>query len=439
MKILFVFFVFTAINLFAQTASDYFPSTPGYKWYFKNIPLDSLNNPIDSLAIYQIDSLAGTMDYNGRTASVVLSKFGTKENIIETPYLDSAFVHTENSNIWNYINGLDAGIISFDFEGWYSLYRLASSTSSTYNIFTKDSLITIDSINYTLRIEVTGRRLTDQVISTPFGSISCKKFLLKPAVKLIPQIFPIPITIVTINDTTWIAPQHYVVKTHRPTANINLTLLGLPSFSIPGGIVEAISPPPVMALDSLLYNISAKGDTNFIVIRNEGAGLLTWNAEINSGNEWISFYSDSAGTENDTLFLAFAKNDTTLKRYGLLTIYSDEAFSAPKYISFVQEEGETLVSYNDESNTPEEYYLGQNYPNPFNPSTTIDFTVKSTGFVSLELFDILGNSVSVITEGVYSPGKYSVKFNSEGLSSGIYIYKLKVNGYSSSRKMILIK
>lgn len=94
-----------------------------------------------------------------------------------------------------------------------------------------------------------------------------------------------------------------------------------------------------------------------------------------------------------------------------------------------------------------EFNLYQNYPNPFNASTKISFEVSGKGKIydcELKVFDILGREVSIIYDGKVVPGRYSVYFNAEGLSSGVYFYELRVfeNGkllYRGSRKMILTK
>jgi hypothetical protein len=89
---------------------------------------------------------------------------------------------------------------------------------------------------------------------------------------------------------------------------------------------------------------------------------------------------------------------------------------------------------------PKKYELFQNYPNPFNPSTKIRYTIpKTAGLVSLKIYGILGNEVSVLVNQVQSPGSYEVTFAASELPSGIYFYKLTTSGFSQVRKMILLK
>jgi hypothetical protein len=88
---------------------------------------------------------------------------------------------------------------------------------------------------------------------------------------------------------------------------------------------------------------------------------------------------------------------------------------------------------------PTEYALNQNFPNPFNPSTVIEYQLPKDGYVTLKVYDILGREVRTLVDGYKTVGKYSVSFDASKLASGVYIYQLKSNNYSSIKKMILTK
>jgi hypothetical protein len=88
---------------------------------------------------------------------------------------------------------------------------------------------------------------------------------------------------------------------------------------------------------------------------------------------------------------------------------------------------------------PSEYRLSQNYPNPFNPETRIEFTIPEKQLVSVKVYNLLGEYVAEIVNKVKEAGRYSVVFNATGLPSGIYIYRLETSGYTSNRKMTLLK
>jgi hypothetical protein len=99
----------------------------------------------------------------------------------------------------------------------------------------------------------------------------------------------------------------------------------------------------------------------------------------------------------------------------------------------------------DNSNTPKAFNLSQNYPNPFNPSTSISYQLPSDAYVTLKIFNVLGNEVKTLTNGFTQAGSHQVQFNANELSSGVYFYTIKassLNGkqsFQSTKKMILMK
>ena len=85
------------------------------------------------------------------------------------------------------------------------------------------------------------------------------------------------------------------------------------------------------------------------------------------------------------------------------------------------------------------YELGQNYPNPFNPSTIIRFDIALRSDVVLKVYDMLGREIETLVNEKLSAGSYEKEFNSAGRSSGIYIYRLTAENFTSTKKMLLIK
>lgn len=89
--------------------------------------------------------------------------------------------------------------------------------------------------------------------------------------------------------------------------------------------------------------------------------------------------------------------------------------------------------------SPDKFELSQNYPNPFNPSTTIKYSVPVSEFVTLKVYDVLGNQVAALVNEQNAAGSYEVEFNAAELSSGTYFYKLQAGNKVETRKMMLLK
>jgi len=93
--------------------------------------------------------------------------------------------------------------------------------------------------------------------------------------------------------------------------------------------------------------------------------------------------------------------------------------------------------------TPKAYGLEQNYPNPFNPNTTIWYSIQNSRFVSLKVYDLLGNEVTTLVNEEKTPGSYHVEFQAKlgnrQLASGVYFYVLKVGEKIEAKKMMLLK
>jgi hypothetical protein len=95
---------------------------------------------------------------------------------------------------------------------------------------------------------------------------------------------------------------------------------------------------------------------------------------------------------------------------------------------------------------PESFKLKQNFPNPFNPITKIKFIIPSITpsgveetFVTLKVYDVLGNQIATLISEEKPAGEYEIEFNGNGMSSGIYFYQLKSGSFIQTNKMILIK
>jgi len=370
-----ILLLFICQSILAQTASTYFPSQTGYKWNYESVPLDSLNNPVNAQKFFSVDSFAIVAPFNGKNANLVMSKTGAQSTINFQPYLDTLYYNFESSNGFEYFDpvNLDSllgdidttlGINFINFfnslKGWYSYYRFASNVNQSYQIFRKDTTVTIDSTTLPLRFELIGKRLADETINTAIGTFGCKKFLLERRLSYLVTIPPFPtiaFKILGVEETIWLAPDNWKIKSYIPSTNVDLSILGVPVFRLPGLETKIILP---------ITNV----------------------------------------------------------------------------------EDEFIAAHN--------FKLYQNYPNPFNPVTTIRYTISTppsssplakgrseVGFVTLKVFDILGNEIATLVNEEKPAGNYEIKFHPESIiknpASGLYFYQLKVGKLTQSKKMILIK
>lgn len=151
---------------------------------------------------------------------------------------------------------------------------------------------------------------------------------------------------------------------------------------------------------SELYIKSDSEDTWELFMDGMGSGVEVY--EIYVGNNYVF-----AGTYEDNLW-----------RYPL-SILSVEEISTEEPVS--------------------NFELEQNYPNPFNPSTNIKFALPQTFFITLEIFNSLGERVSILVSQELNAGTYNYDWNASNLTSGIYFYKLQAGNLNETKKMILLK
>lgn len=106
-------------------------------------------------------------------------------------------------------------------------------------------------------------------------------------------------------------------------------------------------------------------------------------------------------------------------------------------LKYSQSDPTGVVQFSSEF--PEKFNLEQNYPNPFNPTTKIRYSIPSSIFTSLKVYDLLGNEVATLVNEEKPIGSYEVNFNASTLSSGVYLYRLTAGSFTEMKKMILMK
>ncbi len=148
---------------------------------------------------------------------------------------------------------------------------------------------------------------------------------------------------------------------------------------------------------------------------------------------------DALATDNDlTLSSTFVVRFQQIGDADFNTFGDEDGF----YLDDIAVNGNIVTSIEDEKiieETPYTFSLGQNYPNPFNPITTIPFTLEEAGLVRLSIYDLLGREIQMLVDATLESGEHAVSFNAQGLSNGVYLYRIETGRYSKTHRMTLLK
>ncbi|HEY6436211.1 MAG TPA: choice-of-anchor V domain-containing protein [Ignavibacteriaceae bacterium] len=181
--------------------------------------------------------------------------------------------------------------------------------------------------------------------------------------------------------------------------------------------------------------------SNFVVTVNLNNVQISWTTLTETNNS--GFDIERKTESSDWLEITFVPGfGTSTESHSY--IYNDNQLQDGSYsyrLKQINLDGSVVYSdiVNIEVSIPSEFTLEQNYPNPFNPSTNIGFRVAEFGFVSLKVYDALGNLVATLADEQKPAGEYDVEFNAQGFTSGIYFYKLETEFFNATKKMILLK
>jgi len=86
-----------------------------------------------------------------------------------------------------------------------------------------------------------------------------------------------------------------------------------------------------------------------------------------------------------------------------------------------------------------EFGLSQNYPNPFNPSTIINYQLPANNYVTLKVFNVLGQEVATLVDEKREAGRYEVQWDASALPSGMYFYRLQASSLVETKKLLLLR
>ncbi len=193
-------------------------------------------------------------------------------------------------------------------------------------------------------------------------------------------------------------------------------------------------------MDSVIYDEDSIAVSAVIKTKSGVAeAFVYWTADTTSGFSLVPMQF----TSNDTAvaYIPVQIDGSEIFYYVSATSNNGKTITKPivapdGFYKFVVENSVTDVAENFQ---PNEFYLYQNYPNPFNPSTSIQYAIGSRQFVTLKVFDLLGNEVSTLVNEEKPAGSYEIEFDAAGLPSGIYFYYLNSGNFIETKKMVLLK
>ena len=151
------------------------------------------------------------------------------------------------------------------------------------------------------------------------------------------------------------------------------------------------------------------------------------NGNGSSCNFGCTYYAAENYDSNATI------NDGSCIIWGCTDVYSDN-YSA----SATQDDGSCNTMAIDKNLLPQNFSLNS-YPNPFNPVVRVSFAIPEMGLVSVNVFDIRGRELAVLSNQNYQPGYYSANWDASAYSSGVYFISLKTNDTTITQKVLLLK
>jgi parallel beta-helix repeat protein len=193
--------------------------------------------------------------------------------------------------------------------------------------------------------------------------------------------------------------------------------------------------------------VSFRGNKGLVFIEDGSSALFDYNCYYNRDGEVNAVGVND--TIADPLFVNVAEGDLYLQNNspcidsGYDVGISDDFYGNSRPIG----SGFDMGAYEyDPANTifidhqiPSGFQLSENYPNPFNPVTTISYMLPNHSYVELKVFSLLGEKIQILVNEHQAAGEYKVKLNMSGMSSGVYLYKLKAGSFEQVRKMLLIQ
>lgn len=181
--------------------------------------------------------------------------------------------------------------------------------------------------------------------------------------------------------------------------------------------------------------------TAFNASVNKNDVVLNWTTATELNN--LGFEIQRKGKDDSYQSVAFISGKGTTTEINEYS-FTDKTVDAGSYTyRLMQKDFDGTFAYSQEVeveiNLPLDYSLDQNYPNPFNPTTIIRYAIPADDFVSIKLYDVLGNEVTTLVNEQKQAGRYEMLFNASNIASGVYYYQINSGSFTQTRKLVLMK
>ncbi|MCY7361127.1 MAG: SBBP repeat-containing protein [Ignavibacteria bacterium] len=161
---------------------------------------------------------------------------------------------------------------------------------------------------------------------------------------------------------------------------------------------------------------------------------------ITDGEEkWVKEYAGRGVLETSNAGSRSVITDEKGRIFVMGEVTDSETGTDYCLISYSEKVSHPIIKVSKEITDENKYRLNNNYPNPFNPSTKISFTIPNTTVVKLVIYDITGKEVTQLVNSQLEKGSHQFEWNAAGLTSGTYFYKIQTEGFTETRRMLLIK
>jgi predicted MPP superfamily phosphohydrolase len=203
--------------------------------------------------------------------------------------------------------------------------------------------------------------------------------------------------------------------------------------------------PPLFDFNKITFSTSEISSDSLMTVKVQIADNINFNKIfIDSMIHWKNIYGVDANFNpvnlNQGLDLTNLSFSNSLflneKSYYYRVKYRDHNLKWSTWSNTIEF---NLPHDNDDNSNITQYDLMQNFPNPFNSETKIIYQIPQSGFISLRVYDILGNEIATLVNQEKRAGRYEAVFDSKSLSSGVYFYKILAGNYSQTKKFIIIK